>query len=104
MENKTRNFNYDKMEVGNLVAFRHEKLDTAMVMSINRNRRLIKVETKLGRKFIVPFERIIWVKLDLDSYWPTQVFNELKGGEKCRWEGTEDDELSRNKRECKEII
>lgn len=106
MENvkkKTRNFDYNKMETGNLVAFRHDKLDTGMITGINRTRRLVKLETKLGRKFIVPFERIVWVKLDYESYWPTSVYNELKGGEKCRWEGTENEPF-KNKRECKEVI
>lgn len=105
MEGKTRRFNYDKMDSGQLVAFRHEKLDTGMIQRINRVKRLAEVETKAGRVFIVPFEKIVWVKLDFESYWPTQVYNELKGGEPCNWEGTEeDDQRSGNKRECKEII
>lgn len=100
---KTRSFNYERMNTGQLVAFRHKKLDTGMIKSINRTKRLIKVETKVGRKFIVPFERIVWVKLDFESFWPSSVYFELKGGEKCKWEGT-DDEPFTNKRECREII
>lgn len=106
INSKTRNFNYDRMVIGCFVAFRYNsKADTAKIYAINRKQRLIKVETKLGTRYMVPFERILWVKCDKEEYWPKSVFMELKGHSKCRWEGTDFDEpYAENKRECKKII
>lgn len=103
---KTRNFNYDKMVVGCFVAFRYRgKADTAKIYAINRKQRLIKVETKLGTRYMVPFERILWVKCSKDEFWPKSVLMELKGHDKCKWEGVDFDEpYAENKRECKKII
>lgn len=102
---RTRSFDYSRMVVGSFVAFRfRDKADTAKIFAINRKQRLIKVETKLGTQYLVPFERILWVKLNPEDLWPKPVFMELKGHNKCRWEGVEDEPYKRNKRECVKII
>lgn len=107
-ENKerTRAFDYDKMQVGSFAAFRYrDKMQTAKVVAINRKKRLIRAETKMQTLFEVPFERIIWVKIKPEEWWPKAVFFELKGMRKCQWEGTVNEpESFRNKRECKKII
>lgn len=104
-EDRGRNFDYSNMVVGTFVAFRYRgKADTAKVYAINRKRRLIKAETKMGTRYLIPFERILWVKLDIEDLWPKAILMELKGHERCRWEGVEDDPYSKNKRECEKII
>lgn len=104
--NIARKFNYEKMEVGSFVAFRYnEKMQTAKVIEVDKEKRSVLTETKFGTRFYVPFERIIWVKLNADEWWPKAVFMELKGGEKVTWEGAENDPKAHgNKRKCKKII
>lgn len=104
-EVRTRSFDYDRMELGMFVAFRYkDKADTAKIIAINRKQRLIKAETKLGTKYKIPFERILWVKLKKEEFWPKSVFMELKGHNKCNWEGTDNEPYRKDKRECVKII
>lgn len=104
-EPKTRSFDYSRMSVGQFIAFRYKrKADTAKIYAINRKQRLVKVETKLGTRYMVPYERILWVKLKKEELWPKAVFMELKGHNKCNWEGVDDEPHREDKRECIKII
>ena len=102
---KIRNFDYGNMAVGSFIAFRYKgRSDTAKVFAINRKQRLVKAETKLGTQYLVPFERIVWVKLHPEDLWPKTVLMELKGHNKCSWEGVDGEPYGESKRSVSEIV
>lgn len=70
--------------VGTIVAFiNNEKGYGGKVMSaamVNRSskRKVVKLETKRGTEFIVPYSDVLWV--NTCGKWPNKIFELLKGG------------------------
>lgn len=67
---------------GTIVAFRvkmygEEKVKSAAVENVSQKRGLLKLVTKYGAEFIVPFEDVVWVRTN--SRWPKGVYELLKG-------------------------
>lgn len=69
----------EEAEVGTLVAFIDEKGKprTAAIVNRSSKRRMLKVQTEFGWEFIVPYEKVLWVKKG--TRWPKGVYNLLKG-------------------------
>lgn len=74
----------DKIEVGNLVAFKESsgRLNTAMVKNASFKRRQLRLETKYGKEFVVSFDDVIWVKTK--DRWPRFVLDILKQQQRGR--------------------
>lgn len=53
------------------------KYRSAMLANRNRSKRLVKLVTKLGKEYIVPYEDIVWVRDG--NKWPLTIYNLLKG-------------------------
>lgn len=68
-------------EVGDFVAFNcgGTKVRSAKVTRKSSKRRKLKVETAYGRKFIIDFDAVIWVKKSAEAKWPHGVYKALKG-------------------------
>lgn len=79
--NNTKNkLNYiETIQIGVIVAFRElsGKLNTAKVTAKNTKLRRLKLETQYGKKFVIPYESVVWVKTG--SRFPRGIYNELKG-------------------------
>lgn len=69
----------EKAEIGTIVAFadNNGKIRSAKIVNRSTANRKFKLETKMGKIYIVPFENVIWVKTS--HRWPKGVFNQLKG-------------------------
>lgn len=69
----------ENAEVGTLIAFLDEngKPRTAAVENRSSKRRVLKVKTEYGWEFIVPYEKVLWVKLG--DKWPSGIYRLLKG-------------------------
>lgn len=84
-ENKKEKIDYvENVEIGTLVAFETEiygrtVLKTAAVKNISKKLRLLKLETKYGKEFVVPFEKVVWVRTN--GRWPRGVYERLKENE-----------------------
>ena len=73
----------ESCEVGQFVAFKRDKNDnkaiSAKIMRKSTKRQKLEVQTSYGRKFIIDFDMVIWVKKDENSKWPHGVYKLLKG-------------------------
>lgn len=71
----------EKAEIGTLVAFIDErgKARTAELVNRSSSRQVVKVKTEYDREFIVPFDKVIWVRKPGNKRWPKGVYNMLKG-------------------------
>lgn len=69
----------DKAEVGAIVAFYDEngKARSAAIKNKSTKNKKLKVETEFGREFIVPYDKVMWVKTK--NRWPKGVYDILKG-------------------------
>lgn len=69
----------EEVEPGTIVAFYDKtgKPRTAKVIAKRMDLRRLKVETEFGAQFVVPFEKVMWVKYG--TRWPKGVFDVLKG-------------------------
>lgn len=70
---------------GTIVAFKvkmygEEKVKSAAVENVSQKREMLKLITKYGAEFIVPFSDVIWVRTN--SRWPKGVYELLKGVKK----------------------
>lgn len=75
--NKLRYIN--EAPIGTLVAFKLPNGQTKSAKIINRStgRKKLKLETVYGKRFIVSYSDIVWVKST--NKWPRGVYNQLKG-------------------------
>ena len=66
-------------KIGTLVAFKTDsgKIKSAMIVKRSTKNRKLKLETKYGASFIVPFDDVIWVRTN--KRWPKGVYQLLKG-------------------------
>lgn len=77
MNDKTKYI--EEAEVGCLIAFYDEKGKPRTAALVNRSsaRQVIKVVTEFGWEFIVPYEKVLWVRKG--NRWPKPVYEILKG-------------------------
>ena len=70
----------ENASIGTLVAFvdEHGKARTAAIVNRSTKSKKIKVETEFGREFIVPYDKVLWVR-GKNERWPKGVYNMLKG-------------------------
>lgn len=54
------------------------KMLTAEIVSKDDERRIMRVETKFGTEYLVPYEDVQWV-LDNGGNWPKYIYLRLKG-------------------------
>lgn len=68
-------------EVGDFVAFTcfGSKARSAKVTRKSSKRKKLEVETAYGKKFIIDYDMVIWVKKSQDAKWPHGVYKALKG-------------------------
>ena len=68
----------EEAEVGTLVAFVDEngKPRTAAIQNRSSKRKVLKVVTEFGWEFIVPYEKVLWIKKG--NRWPNGVYRLLK--------------------------
>lgn len=69
----------ESAEVGTLIAFvdEHGKPRTAALVNRSSKRRVLKVVTEFNWEFVVPYEKVLWVRKG--KRWPNGVFSLLKG-------------------------
>ena len=69
----------EKADVGTVVAFLDEKGKPRTAKLVNRSssRQVIKVVTEFEWTFIVPYDKVLWVRFG--TRWPKAVYNMLKG-------------------------
>lgn len=69
----------ENIGVGTIVAFETEdgKVKSAKVINKSTKNKKLKAETSYGKIYIVPFDKVIWVKTG--ARWPRGVYNLLKG-------------------------
>lgn len=85
-ENSEKKMQYlRKIERGMIVAFRVnikgvEKVKSAAVENVSQKREMLKLVTKYGAEFIVPFKDVVWVRTN--ARWPKGVYELLKGVKK----------------------
>lgn len=67
-----------KAEVGTLIAFIDEKGKPRTGKMVNRSssRRVIKIETEFNWTFLVPYDKVLWVRFG--SRWPRAIYTMLK--------------------------
>lgn len=71
----------ERISIGALVAFKiGDKVKSAKVINKSTAKRILKVENKAGKEFILSYEDIIWVKT---KRWPRNIYNLLKGAKRC---------------------
>lgn len=65
--------------IGTLVAFKTQngRAKSAKILKRSTKRRVLKVETKYNKQFIIPFEDVIWIKTG--TRWPKGVYKLFKG-------------------------
>lgn len=68
-------------EVGDFVAFIcfGSKARSAKVTRKSSKRKKLEVETAYGKKFVIDYDMVIWVKKSKDAKWPHGVYKMLKG-------------------------
>lgn len=68
-------------EVGDFVAFTcfGSKARSAKVTRKSSKRKKLEVETAYGKKFVIDYDMVIWVKKSQDAKWPHGVYKALKG-------------------------
>lgn len=88
---KLREENHRKIveacEVGDFVAFgvvydkdgNCTKARSAKVVRKSTKRQKLEVETAYGRKLIIGFDIVLWVKKTIDAKWPHGIYKLLKG-------------------------
>lgn len=66
-------------EVGAMVAFKLPtgKVKSAMIVRKSTKRQILRVETKYGAEFDIPYSDVVWVRSG--KRWPRGVYNQLKG-------------------------
>lgn len=65
--------------IGALIAFEiGGKVRSAKITNRNTSRKLLKLESKSGRVYIIPYESVLWVRKG--SLWPKPIFEMLIGG------------------------
>lgn len=69
----------ENVQIGTLVAFRSitGKVKSAKVVKRSSKNRRLKVETKYGAEFVIPYDDVIWVRTN--KRWPKGVYQLLKG-------------------------
>lgn len=69
----------EKADVGTLIAFIDEKGKPRTAKLVNRSssRQVIKVTTEFDWTFIVPYDKVLWVRFG--TRWPKTIYNMLKG-------------------------
>lgn len=69
----------ENVKIGTLVAFKSitGKVKSAKVVKKSTKNRKLKVETKYGAEFVIPYEDVIWVRTN--KRWPKGVYQLLKG-------------------------
>ena len=79
IDRDSKNDYLDKAEIGAIVAFWDEngKARSAAIKNKSTKNRKLKLETEFGREFIVPYEKVMWVKTK--NRWPKGVYDALKG-------------------------
>jgi hypothetical protein len=74
----------DKAPIGTLVAFKikeeKDKYCSAKIVNKSTKKQVLKVETKRGFIYIIPYTDIVWVKTG--KRWPSGVFDMLTGGKR----------------------
>lgn len=82
METNNKKQEYiDKISVGTIVAFKTEvrgveKVKSAAVEKISRQKQKLKLKNKIGTEFIVDFADVLWVKTG--NRWPKGIYTLLK--------------------------
>jgi hypothetical protein len=66
-------------ETGAMIAFRlpSGKVKSAMIVKKSTKRQVLRVETKYGAEFDIPYSDVVWVRSG--KRWPRGVYNLLKG-------------------------
>lgn len=69
----------ENVKIGTLVAFKSitGKVKSAKVVKRSTKNRKLKVETKYGAEFVIPYDDVIWVRTN--KRWPKGVYQLLKG-------------------------
>ena len=69
----------ENVQIGTLVAFKSitGKVKSAKVVKRSSKNRRLKVETKYGAEFVIPYDDVIWVRTN--KRWPKGVYQLLKG-------------------------
>lgn len=69
----------ENVQIGTLVAFKSitGKVKSAKVIKRSSKNRRLKVETKYGAEFVIPYDDVIWVRTN--KRWPKGVYQLLKG-------------------------
>ena len=69
----------ENVQIGTLVAFKSitGKVKSAKVVKRSSKNRRLKVETKYGAEFVIPYDDVIWVRTN--KRWPKCVYQLLKG-------------------------
>lgn len=69
----------ENSEIGTIVAFKLSsgKVKSAKMVNRNRKKKKLKLETRYGAEYIVPYNSIIWVRTG--KRWPKGVYKLLKG-------------------------
>lgn len=73
---------FKNIEKGTIVAFKvnvfgNVKVKSAAVENVSQKRQMLKLKTKYGREFVIPFSDVIWVRTN--NRWPKGVYELLKG-------------------------
>ena len=68
--------------IGTIIAFVDEKgkARSAAIENRSSKKRLLKVVTEFNKEFVVPYEKVLWVR-SKNLRWPRGVYDMLKG--KC---------------------
>lgn len=72
----------EKAEVGTIVAFEREDgaVKSAAIVNKSLKRKMLKLQTAYGKEYIVPFDKVLWVKTT--GRFPRNVYMLLKAGKK----------------------
>lgn len=75
-QNKVRYI--EQAEVGTIIAFYDEngKPNSAALENRSTSRKMLKLVTQYGKEFIVPYDKVIWVRTG--NIWPNKVYRLLK--------------------------
>lgn len=71
----------ENSKIGTIVAFRLSsgKVKSAKMVNRNRKKEKLKLETKYGAEYIIPYKSVVWVKTG--KRWPRGVYELLKGND-----------------------
>lgn len=69
----------ENSDIGTIVAFKLSsgKVKSAMMVNRNRKKKKLKLETRYGAEYIIPYSSVIWVRTG--KRWPKGVYKLLKG-------------------------